>query len=199
MTEKRTMAQRMDAGEWYIADDPELADRNRRAMDLMDAYNATRVHQLETRAQILRDLLGEVGEGVEIRPPFLVDYGTNISVGARTFANFNFTVLDVAKVVIGEDCQFGPGVQLLTPVHPIAPTPRREKWEGAQPITIEDNVWLGGGVIVNPGVTIGENSIVGSGAVVTRDIPAGVIAVGSPARVLREFTAEEIAQRSPQR
>lgn len=199
MTDHRSMAERMAAGDWYLADDPELGRRNRRAMDLMDAYNATRVQQGELRAELLSDLLGEVGEDVEIRPPFYVDYGTNITVGPRTFANFNFTVLDIVEVRIGADCQFGPGVQLLTATHPLAPTPRREKWEAGEPITIGDNVWLGGGVIVNPGVTIGENTVVGSGSVVTKDLPANVIAVGAPARVLREFTAQERAERSPER
>jgi maltose O-acetyltransferase len=116
-----------------------------------------------------------------------VDYGTYISIGDRTFANFGLVALDVAQITIGADCQIGPNVQLLTPTHPVAPDPRRDKLEAAKPITIGDNVWLGGGVIVLAGVTIGDNSVIGAGAVVTRDIPANVIAVGNRARVVREI------------
>jgi maltose O-acetyltransferase len=119
-----------------------------------------------------------------------VDYGENLHVGPRTFANYNLTALDVAPIRIGADCQIGPNVQLLTPTHPVAPTPRRDKLEAAQPITIGDNVWLGGGVIVGPGVTIGDNTVVGAGSVVIRDLPANVLAVGNPARVVREITED---------
>lgn len=114
-----------------------------------------------------------------------MDYGENLHVGARTFVNYNLMALDVAEIRIGEDCQIGPNVQLLTPIHPVEPAPRRDKLEAARPITIGNNVWLGGGVIVCPGVTIGEDTVVGAGAVVTRDLPAGVVAVGNPARVVR--------------
>jgi maltose O-acetyltransferase len=101
--------------------------------------------------------------------------------------NFNFVALDVAKITIGEDVQIGPGVQLLTPTHPLEAEPRRKKYEAAKPITIGNNVWLGGGVIVCPGVTIGDNTVVGAGAVVTKDLPANVLAVGNPARVVRQL------------
>jgi maltose O-acetyltransferase len=151
----------------------------------MAAYNATGVRQGPLRRRLLEELLGSVGEGTEIRPPFYVDYGAHITVGARTFANFGLVALDVAPITIGDDVQMGPNVQLLTPTHPVEPEPRRQKWEAAEPITIGDNVWLGGGVVVCPGVTIGENTVVGAGAVVTKDLPAGVVAVGNPARVVR--------------
>ncbi len=104
---------------------------------------------------------------------------------ARTFANFGLVALDVAPITIGDDVQIGPNVQLLTPTHPVEPGPRRDRWEAARPITIGDNVWLGGGVIVLPGVTIGTNTVVGAGTVVTKDLPANVVAVGNPARVVR--------------
>lgn len=119
------------------------------------------------------------------RQRLLLDYGSNITVGARTFVNYNLTALDVAAITIGEDCQIGPNVQLLTPTHPLEPGPRRDKLEAARPIVIGDNVWLGGGAIVLPGVTIGDNSVIGAGAVVTRDVPANVVAVGNPARPVR--------------
>ncbi len=177
----------MLAGDPYIADDPELAAASSRALDLIAAYNATSVRQAPLRRHLLEELLGSVGEGTEIRPPLHVDYGSNITIGARCFVNFGLVALDVAPITIGDDVQIGPHVQLLTPTHPVEPEARRAKWEAAEPITIGDNVWLGGGVIVCPGVTIGENTVVGAGAVVTRDLPANVVAVGNPARVIREL------------
>ncbi|SET72095.1 maltose O-acetyltransferase [Geodermatophilus poikilotrophus] len=179
------MRERMLAGDLYIADDPELAEANATALDLTAAYNATTVRQRPLRRQLLERLLGAVGEDTEIRPPLFVDYGTHVRVGARCFANFGLVALDVAAIAIGDDVQIGPNVQLLTPTHPVEPQPRRDKWEAARPITIGNNVWLGGGVIVLPGVTIGENTVVGAGSVVTKDLPPNVVAVGNPARIVR--------------
>ncbi|WP_104984760.1 sugar O-acetyltransferase [Sorangium cellulosum] len=184
----RSMRERMLAGDPYIADDPEIAEQSAAALDLMAAYNATSVRQRPLRRRLLEQLLGSIGEGTEIRPPFYVDYGAHITIGARCFANFGLVALDVAPITIGDDVQIGPNVQLLTPTHPVEPEPRRNKWEGAKPIKIGNNVWLGGGAIVLPGVTIGDNTVVGAGSVVTRDLPANVIAVGNPARVIRSLT-----------
>ncbi|MFE4252529.1 sugar O-acetyltransferase [Streptomyces sp. NPDC056910] len=181
----RTNLERMLAGDLYIADDPEIARRQRRAVRLAARYQDAFIEDADKARPILADLLESVGEGVEVRPPLYVDYGSNITIGARTFVNYHLTALDVARITIGEDCQIGPNVQLLTPTHPVEPQPRRDKLEAALPITIGDNVWLGGGVIVCPGVTIGENSVIGAGAVVTKDIPANVVAVGNPARPVR--------------
>jgi len=178
----------MLAGENYLANDPELEAARRRAEELTERYNRTTPDPAE-RMRILRELLGSVGDGVELRPPLRLDYGTQLHVGARTYANFNLVALDVARITIGEDVQIGPNVQLLTATHPLDAEPRRAKLESGKPITIGDNVWLGGGVIVCPGVTIGANTVVGAGAVVTRDLPANVVAVGSPARVVRSLTA----------
>ncbi|MCS7481797.1 sugar O-acetyltransferase [Umezawaea endophytica] len=183
----RTMRERMLAGDLYIADDPELEELSAVSGDFQDAYNATTSRQHAERSRLLTEWLGAVGEGTAIRPPFHVDYGRFITIGARTFANFGLVALDVAPITIGDDVQMGPNVQLLTPTHPVDPEPRRAKWEAAKPIVIGDNVWLGGGAIVLAGVTIGENTVVGAGAVVTRDLPANVIAVGSPVRVVREI------------
>jgi maltose O-acetyltransferase len=183
----RTNRERMLAGDLYIADDPDLAAANRRAIRLAAEYTAVFPQDPEAARPILADLLGELGEGVEVRPPLFVDYGSYITIGAGTFINYNLTALDVAPITIGKDCQLGPNVQLLTPTHPIEPQPRRDKLEGGKPIVLEDNVWLGGGVIVLPGVTIGENSVIGAGAVVTKDVPANSIAVGNPARVIRSI------------
>ncbi|GAA0794618.1 maltose O-acetyltransferase [Spirilliplanes yamanashiensis] len=180
------MRERMLAGEPYIADDPELARDALRAQALTHRLNTADPTDGDLRRALLTELLGAFGEGSEIRPPFRCDYGYQTVVGARTFANFGLVCLDVARVTIGDDVQIGPHVQLLTPTHPVEPGPRRDKWEAALPITIGDNVWLGGGVIVCPGVTIGADTVVGAGSVVTRDLPPGVVAYGSPARVVRD-------------
>lgn len=177
----------MLAGDPYVADDPELAALSSRARRLQDEYHRASVSEDPGARGILVDLLGEVGAEVEVRPPLFVDYGEHLRIGSRTFVNYNLTALDCALITLGEDCQIGPGVQLLTATHPVEPGPRRDKVEGAQPITIGDNVWLGGGVIVCPGVSIGDDTVIGAGSVVTKDIPAGVIAVGNPARVLRSL------------
>ncbi len=178
---------RMLRGELYIADDPELFADAERCDRLLVAYNATGAADLDERRRLLEELLGGIGEGSGIRPPLYMDYGYQTTFGARCFVNMGAVILDVARVTIGDDVQIGPNVQLLTATHPLEPQPRRDKWEAAEPITIGDNVWLGGGVIVCPGVTIGADTVVGAGSVVTRDLPAGVVAVGSPARVLREL------------
>lgn len=179
------MRERMLAGDRYLADDPVLQQESRRAMALTEEFNASPSTDPDARHRILTRLLGSIGADSEIRPPFHCDYGFQTHIGARTFVNFGLVALDVARITIGDDVQIGPRVQLLTPTHPLDPVERREKWESAGPITIEDNVWLGGGVIVCAGVTIGADTVVGAGAVVTRDLPAGVLAVGTPARVVR--------------
>ncbi|MUL64169.1 maltose acetyltransferase [Mycobacterium sp. CBMA 234] len=181
------MRERMLAGELYIADDPELARDSKRAQQLTHQINALDPTDLAERNRLLTELLGTFGENSEIRPPLQCDYGYQTTVGARTFANWGLILLDVAKISIGDDVQIGPNVQLLTATHPLEPGPRRDKWEAAEPIVIGDNVWLGGGVIVCPGVTIGADTVVGAGSVVTRDLPPRVLAVGSPARVVRQL------------
>lgn len=177
----------MLAGDLYIADDPENGRLAQRAVALADAYHRAEIAADPKARSILNELLGRLGVDSYLKPPIFVDYGENISVGERVFANYNLVALDVATITIGDDVQIGPNVQLLTPTHPIDPGPRRDKLEAAQPIVIGDNVWLGGGAIVCPGVTIGENSVIGAGAVVTKSIPANVVAVGNPARVVREI------------
>jgi maltose O-acetyltransferase len=179
------MKDRMLRGELYIADDPELAEDHYRASTLLERFNRTRLEEQEERARLLRELLGNVGDGVIVKPPFRCDYGTRISIGDRTFVNYDCIMLDGAAITIGADCQIATRVQLLTATHPLAAEPRRDGWESVAPIAIGDNVWLGGGVIVCPGVTIGDDTVIGAGAVVTRDLPAGVLAAGVPAEVKR--------------
>jgi maltose O-acetyltransferase len=181
------MKDRMLRGELYLAADDELIADNARAQELLDRYNATASSEQPLRDELLRELLGGVGNGVVVKQPFRCDYGRYITIGAGTFVNYGCIMLDVAQITIGAACQIATYVQLLTATHPLDPEPRRNGWESGAPITLEDNVWLGGGVIVCPGVTIGENTVVGAGSVVTKDLPSGVLAVGSPARVLRQI------------
>lgn len=181
----RSNRERMVAGDFYIADDAENAALAQHAARLAVAYHRVEGHDRVAARKILDELVGSLGEGAMVKPPIYVDYGENIHIGARTFINYNLTALDVARITIGQDCQIGPNVQLLTPTHPIDPQPRRNKFESALPIAIGDNVWLGGGVIVCPGVSIGDNSVIGAGSVVTRDVASNVVAAGNPARVLR--------------
>jgi len=179
------MRDRMLAGDLYIADDPILREEHARASDLVEAFNRSSASDPGERRRLLTELLGAFGEASEIRPPLYCDYGRRTRIGARAFVNFGLVLLDVAPIVVGDDVQIGPNVQLLTATHPLDPQPRRDKWESAQPIAIGDNVWLGGGVIVCSGVHVGADTVVGAGSVVTKDLPPGVLALGSPARVVR--------------
>ena len=181
------MKDRMLRGELYNGADEEMTADFARAQDLLARYNATAHAEQAVRDTILAELLGSMGDGVVIRPPFRCEYGTPVSVGAGTFMNYDCVMLDVAAITIGAACQVATRVQFLTATHPIDPEPRRLGWESGEPIVVGDNVWLGGGAILCPGVTIGDDTVVGAGAVVTRDLPAGVIAVGTPARILREI------------
>ncbi len=181
----RSPRDRMLSGRLYRADDPGLVEDHLRARRLTDEFNRCPAEDSERGLEILTELLGSLGPGTEVRPPLSCDYGSYLHIGARCFVNFGLVALDAAPIVIGDDVQIGPGVQLLTPTHPIDPELRRAKWEAAEPIAVADNVWLGGGCIVLPGVSIGEGSVVGAGAVVTTSLPAGVVAVGNPARIIR--------------
>jgi maltose O-acetyltransferase len=186
----RSMRERMLAGELDLANDPELVADLERAQRLAHRYNAMEPGDREARRALLRELLGSFGEGSEIRAPFHCDYGRHTTVGARTFINIGVVCLDGAGVAIGDDVQIGPNVQLLTATHPLEPRPRREKWESAFPISVGDNAWIGGGAIVLPGVSIGPDSVVGAGSVVTRDVPARSVVVGNPARVVRTLAED---------
>lgn len=192
--DSRTNHERMLAGDWYVGDDPENERLARRAMRLMELYRSSFTTDGGASRIYLEELVGHLGEGAFVKPPLYVDYGGNLSVGDRTFVNYNLTALDVAPIAIGADCQIGPNVQLLTPIHPLDPRLRRDKLESALPVSIGDNVWLGAGAIVLPGVKIGENSVVGAGAVVTKDIPADVVVAGNPARILKKVEPSDVSQ-----
>ena len=181
----------MTAGERYRGDHPALVADRERAYAISHELNTLPTGVESVRREVLARLLGTLGEGASVVPPLRVDYGYNIHLGDRSFVNFDAMMLDVAPIRIGADCQIAPRVQLLTATHPIDAEARASMWEWGEPITLEDGVWLGGGVIVLPGVTIGAGTVVGAGAVVTRDLPPGVVAVGNPARVLRAIGSED--------
>ncbi len=181
----RTNRERMLAGDWYVADDPDSARIAARARRELYRYERAFFEGEPDAVEHLRRAVPHLGRDALLLPPVRVDYGDRLLVGEGTFANYGLVALDVAEIRIGARCQIGPGVQLLTPVHPLEPTPRQVGLESADPITIEDNVWLGGGVIVCPGVRIGQGCVVGAGSVVTKDLPAYTLAVGNPARVVR--------------
>lgn len=183
----RTALQRMVEGDWYIADDPEIQRAFGHALAETARFDQEYSQDPEAAQGILRELLGSLGEGAHVRAPLRVDYGTQLHIGAGTFVNFQLTALDVVEIRIGRNCQLGPNIQLLTPIHPLEIEPRREGWEAGEPITIGDDVWLGGGVTVLPGVNIGDGAVIGAGAVVTKDVPARCLAVGNPARVIRSL------------
>ncbi len=185
-----TEREKMLAGELYLASDPELTAGRQRARRLTRLYNATTEEEEVTRTQILEELFGSVGNGAFIETPFRCDYGDNIQAGTRFYVNFGCIILDCAPVRIGNDVKFGPNAQIYTAYHPVDAQTRIAGPELAAPITIGDRVWLGGGVIVCPGVTIGENTTIGAGSVVTKDIPANVVAVGNPCRVLRQLDSD---------
>ena len=180
---------RMIRGELYYAADPELIADRLRASLLCERFNATSSTQDAERRDILEELLGQVGDDVTILPPFRCDYGYLLSIGKRSFINYNAIILDSVPVKIGERTWIGPGLQLYTACHPLDAATRTapRPLESAEPITIGDDVWLGGGVIILPGVTIGEAAVIGAGSVVTHDIPPRVVAVGNPCRVIRQL------------
>ena len=177
-----TEKEKMLAGELYRADSPELLADEVRARVWMARYNATEGATNEARFALLRELFAEVGEHCVIRPPFHCDYGSNIRLGRGVFMNFGGIILDSVDIRIGDTTQIGPGVQILGADHPRDPAQRRAMLEFGQPVIIGANVWIGGGAIILPGVTIGDDAIIGAGSIVTRDVAAGSTVAGNPAR-----------------
>jgi len=183
-----TQRERMLAGELYLASDPELMAARLRARELTLRYNGFPPGAADDeRRALLGELIGELGDEVWLEPPFYCDYGSNIALGDGAYMNFGCIVLDCARVQVGPLTKLGPAVQLCAATHPVDPAERATGWELAQPIVIGRNVWIGGGAIVGPGVTIGDDSVIGAGSVVVKDIPARVVAAGSPCRVIREL------------
>lgn len=180
---------KMVRGDLYLANDPELVAARVRARRLWQGFNATDPGDAVGRHALLAELIGGLGVDVWIEAPFYCDYGSQITIGDGVFVNMNCLFLDVAPIVIGPQAQLGPGVQLLTATHPLDAATRTAGPELGRPITISSRAWLGGGVIVGPGVRIGADTVVGAGSVVVRDLPAGVLAVGNPCRVVRPLGA----------
>ena len=181
--------EKMLAGELYDPLDVELVAARTRARDLCQTLNATREADATVRRRILMELFGAGGAEVWMQPPFFCDYGSNIVLGKRVFFNFNCVVLDVCPVHIGDFTLFGPAVQIYTATHPFDAGLRRVR-EFAKPVTIGADVWVGGGAIICPGVTIGSRAVIGAGSVVTRDVPEDVFAAGNPCRVIRPLTPQ---------
>ncbi|SDM73943.1 sugar O-acetyltransferase [Allokutzneria albata] len=179
--------ERMLGGEWYL-DEPDLAEDRRRCGHLLDRFNATPTDEDAERMKILTELLDGFGPGTRVLPRFLCTYGSLITIGANSFVNNDAYFMDDARITLGDDVRIGPRAQLLTALHPMEDHEmRREGWERPLPITIGDNAWLGGGVIVCPGVTIGANAVVGAGSVVLRDVPERTFVAGNPARLIRQL------------
>ncbi len=182
--------EKMKNGELYDASDPELVARRNRARGLTKRYNRTEATDNGQRRELLEELLGSLGEACEIEPPFRCDYGSNIHLGENFYANVDCVILDVCRVDIGRNCQLGPGVHIYTATHPVVASERIDGKEYGKPVTIGENVWIGGRAVINPGVTVGANAVIGSGAVVTEDVPDGVIVQGNPASVVAEVETE---------
>jgi len=186
MTEKEKMLR----GEWYVSLGEELFNDRQNASEILFEYNLLHPKEIEKRNGLLRKLFREVPNKFFIEQPFRCAYGYNISWGENSFANYNCTIIDSARVTIGNNVMIGPNVNIFTANHSLSPKKRNEGLEYADPVVIDDGVWIGGGTTINPGVRIGRNSVIGSGSVVTKSIPSNVLAAGNPCRVIRELDKE---------
>jgi len=182
-----TEKEKMIRGELYLAGDAELVADRKRAQRLCHQFNQLSVDHIPQRKDILRELLGKTGESLYIEPSFKCDYGYNITLGEGFYANYDCVILDICPVVIGANCMLAPGVHIYTASHPLDPVERNSGAEFGKPVTIGDNVWIGGRAVINPGVTIGDNAVVASGSVVVKNVPANVVVGGNPARVIKQI------------
>lgn len=187
-----TEFEKMLSGELYNAADANLVALRNRARRLTRNFNQTTEEDLDKRRTLLNELFGEAGENIFIEPPFYCDYGCNIYAGKNLFMNFGCVILDCAEVHFGESVLCGPNVQIYTATHPLNATVRSAGPEYAEPIKIGNRVWIGGGSIICPGVSIGDNSTIGAGSVVTKDIPPNVFAAGNPCRVIRNLLDDSL-------
>ncbi|HZH35953.1 MAG TPA: sugar O-acetyltransferase [Flavisolibacter sp.] len=184
----KTEKEKMLDGQLYDPLDPQLSRDRIKARLLLKALNESAEDNVAERSRILKELLPNAGEGLWIQPPFYCDYGVNITIGEKVFFNFNCVVLDVAPVKIGSRTMFGPNVQIYAATHPLNHKERASGLEYGKPVTIGNDVWVGGSSVICPGVSIGDRTIIGAGSVVTKDIPADVIAAGNPCKVIRPNT-----------
>lgn len=183
----KTEKEKMLAGDLYNAADPVLTHERLRARKLIKDYNQIPEEDADLRTKILKNLIPYCGDGLEIQPPFYCDYGGNIKLGNNVYFNFNCVILDVAPVIIGNNCLFGPAVQIYTATHPLDASQRATGLESGKTIKIGNHVWVGGNVTICPGVSIGDRTVIGAGSVVTNNIPGGVFAAGNPCRIIREL------------
>lgn len=181
--------EKMLNGELYDANDPELVAERERARELTRQYNQTKTDNPEVRRDLLEELLGSLGEDCDIEPPFRCDYGYNIHLGENFYANFDCVILDVCRVEIGRNCLLGPGVHIYAATHPLDADERIRGPEYGKPVTIGDNVWIGGRAVLNPGVSVGDNAVIASGAIVTDDVPDDVLVQGNPATIVKKTDA----------
>lgn len=184
----RTEKEKMLAGEMYDPSDQELSKERQEARRKVRNYNQTIETEREKRTSLLKDLLALTGDNVFMEPNIRFDYGSNTYVGENFYANFDCTILDVCEVRFGDNCMLAPGVQIYTATHPLDPTERNSGKEFAKPITVGDNVWIGGSSIINPGVTVGNNVVIASGSVVVKDVPDNVVVGGNPAKVIKQIS-----------
>ena len=183
-----TVKEKMLSGELYLPTDEEIFAEQIRRLDMLYDFNATRPTELEKRTKMLRGMFAEIGEGCYIEPPLHANHaGANVHFGKQIYANFNLTLVDDTHIYVGDCTMFGPNVTVATAGHPILPELREKAYQYNMPVRIGRNCWIGAGAIILPGVTIGDNTVIGAGSVVTKDIPANVVAVGNPCRVLREI------------
>ncbi|WP_049971062.1 maltose acetyltransferase domain-containing protein [Haladaptatus cibarius] len=182
--------EKMLRGDLYEPSDPALVAERKQARKLTRRYNRTAETDDEKRQSLLRELFGSTGDDLQVEPPFRCDYGYNVHVGDGFFANFDCVILDVCRVEIGENCLLGPAVHIYTATHPIDAQTRSDGLEYGKPVTIGDNVWIGGRAIINPGVAVGDNVVISSGTVVTDDVPDDVVVGGTPAKVIKELESE---------
>lgn len=183
-------------GELYLPDDPAILQEQRERMELLYEYNATRPSQTEERADLLRRMLAEVGEGCYVEPPFYANFGgAHVHFGDHVYVNFHLTAVDDTHIYVGDRTMIGPNVTLASATHPTDPALRAQGYQYNRPVRIGRNCWIGAGAIVLPGVSIGDNTVIGAGSVVTRDIPANAVAVGNPARVIRRLEKEKTEER----
>lgn len=186
-----TEKQKMLSGDWYNPLDKQLSAERMAARKLQHQFNHSAPDDEAQRRQLLKQWLPNTGKHFYVEPPFYCDYGYNISTGNKVFFNFNCVVLDVAPVRIGNNVFFGPAAQIYTVNHPLDAKARNTLIEQAQPVVIEDDVWIGGGAVLLPGITVGKGSVVAAGSVVTKDVPSGVLAAGNPCKVIKTLSDNE--------
>lgn len=183
---------KMHTGELYLPGDPQIMEEQMKCLERLYDYNNTRPCEQQKRQSMLREMFAQIGEGCYIEPPFHSNWGgKHVHFGKGVYANFNFTAVDDTHIFVGDYTMFGPNVILATAGHPILPELRQKTYEYNMPIHIGKNCWLGAGVIVLPGISIGDNSVIGAGSVVTKDIPSNVVAVGNPCRGLRQINEHD--------